>query len=288
MTTTDSGGTTSGTNDAGTDDDASTAPAPRTHAPRARTATEPQEAVGHGLVPVDVPSSKDGEDTDETEHAGGVVKSDNVGDGVRARPDDGWVDPRTRARRFVDRQLDVIKYDRWRAAEALVSLVVVAGATILVLAATHPNLVLRNTTPTGGDMGSHVWGPMYLMRHLLPKGRLSGWTARLVRRLPRVPVLHGRSLAVRRRIARRASAICSPIPVALGMVASRSVDGSPRRCIGSGGHCSSSASSGSCWSSPCRTTSRSRSSRSSAWSRCPRPHGRSASWPTCRSRSRHC
>jgi hypothetical protein len=40
----------------------------------------------------------------------------------------------------------------------------------------HPELVLRNTTPTGGDMGSHVWGPAYLRDYLLPHGQLTGWT----------------------------------------------------------------------------------------------------------------
>ncbi len=107
------------------------------------------------------------------------VVSDEMTRGSTAAPaleDEARIGPMTRARRFTIRQLDTMRRDRWRAAEAFVSLFVVAGATILVLAAAHPNLVLRDTTPTGGDMGSHVWGPMYLMRHLLPKGRLSGWT----------------------------------------------------------------------------------------------------------------
>ncbi|MEJ7585110.1 MAG: hypothetical protein WKF43_13755, partial [Acidimicrobiales bacterium] len=39
-----------------------------------------------------------------------------------------------------------------------------------------PGLILRENTPTGGDMGAHVWGPMYLLEHLLPHGRLSGWS----------------------------------------------------------------------------------------------------------------
>ena len=34
-----------------------------------------------------------------------------------------------------------------------------------------------DTTPAGGDMGAHVWGPAYLRDVLLPSGRLSGWTA---------------------------------------------------------------------------------------------------------------
>jgi hypothetical protein len=53
---------------------------------------------------------------------------------------------------------------------------VVLGATLLVLAALHPNLILRNNTPTGGDMGAHVWGPAYLRDVLLPHFRLTGWS----------------------------------------------------------------------------------------------------------------
>ncbi len=40
---------------------------------------------------------------------------------------------------------------------------------------TEPLLFL-NTTPSGGDMGAHVWGPAFLRDHLLPQGLLAGWT----------------------------------------------------------------------------------------------------------------
>ncbi len=39
-----------------------------------------------------------------------------------------------------------------------------------------PNLILSNTTATGGDMGAHVWGPAYLRDSLLPNLRVTGWT----------------------------------------------------------------------------------------------------------------
>jgi len=38
------------------------------------------------------------------------------------------------------------------------------------------DLINDDTTPTGGDMGSHVWGPAFLRDHLLPNGQLSGWS----------------------------------------------------------------------------------------------------------------
>jgi hypothetical protein len=60
--------------------------------------------------------------------------------------------------------------------EGWISLGVVAIATGFVLAQLQPELLVRNTTPAGGDMGAHVWGPAYLRDHLLPHGRLTGWT----------------------------------------------------------------------------------------------------------------
>ena len=77
-----------------------------------------------------------------------------------------------RWRRLVQRLAD----DPGRVAEALVSLASVVLATALILRTLHPDLLWANTTPTGGDMGAHVWGPRYLLDHLLPQGRLSGWT----------------------------------------------------------------------------------------------------------------
>lgn len=53
---------------------------------------------------------------------------------------------------------------------------VVLGATLIVLSVLHPDLILRNTTPTGGDMGAHVWGPAYLRDVLLADWRLTGWS----------------------------------------------------------------------------------------------------------------
>lgn len=62
-------------------------------------------------------------------------------------------------------------------AETWVTLVVVGGCCAFTLAQLHPELIFSNTTPAGGDMGAHVWGPAYLRDVLLPSGRLSGWSA---------------------------------------------------------------------------------------------------------------
>ena len=63
--------------------------------------------------------------------------------------------------------------DYWK---RLSTIVVVGGATIFLLLTLHPGLILRDNTPTGGDMGAHVWGPAFLRDHLLSKFRLSGWS----------------------------------------------------------------------------------------------------------------
>jgi len=58
----------------------------------------------------------------------------------------------------------------------LVSWVVVGLACVFVFASLSPHGILSTNTPTGGDMGAHVWGPAYLRDHLLPSFRLTGWT----------------------------------------------------------------------------------------------------------------
>jgi len=74
----------------------------------------------------------------------------------------GWIDK-------VAGRLSSISIEGW------ITFVIVAGSVIFTLAQLHPNLLFSNTTPTGGDMGAHVWGPAYLRDHILPHWRLSGW-----------------------------------------------------------------------------------------------------------------
>src|SRR5947208_1101714 len=58
----------------------------------------------------------------------------------------------------------------------LIELIVVVGACVFVFLQLQPSLLFAHTTPAGGDMGAHVWQPAYLRDHLLPHGRLTGWT----------------------------------------------------------------------------------------------------------------
>ncbi|MGB3055209.1 MAG: hypothetical protein WBB52_10180 [Acidimicrobiales bacterium] len=74
------------------------------------------------------------------------------------------------------RLVEFVRADPGRVVEAAVSLLSVTLATALVLRTLNVELLWADTTPTGGDMGAHVWGPRYLLDNLLPQGRLSGWT----------------------------------------------------------------------------------------------------------------
>ncbi len=62
------------------------------------------------------------------------------------------------------------------AAGALVGGAIVVGCSLFVLWQLAPGRVLLDTTPIGGDLTAHVWGPAFLRDHLLPNGRLSGWS----------------------------------------------------------------------------------------------------------------
>lgn len=60
--------------------------------------------------------------------------------------------------------------------QTIVEMAVVAGAVGFVVWQMQPSLILADTTPAGGDTGAHVWAPAYLRDHLLPHGRITGWT----------------------------------------------------------------------------------------------------------------
>lgn len=52
----------------------------------------------------------------------------------------------------------------------------VVGASLIIFVVMNPWLIFTATTPTGGDMGAHVFGPAYLRDNLLPEGRILGWS----------------------------------------------------------------------------------------------------------------
>ncbi len=60
--------------------------------------------------------------------------------------------------------------------QTAITIAMVVFATAFVVWNLRPGLWLDNTTPTGGDMGAHVWSPAYLRDVLLPDFRLTGWS----------------------------------------------------------------------------------------------------------------
>lgn len=53
---------------------------------------------------------------------------------------------------------------------------IVVGVTLFVVGNLRPWTWFLDTTPTGGDLGAHVWSPAYLRDVLLGDLRLTGWT----------------------------------------------------------------------------------------------------------------
>lgn len=84
-------------------------------------------------------------------------------------------------------QLELLEEDeprpsRWESAsdvrrgvEIATTVIVVGGCVLFTLLQLSPSLLFSATTPTGGDMGAHVWAPAYLRDHILPHWRLTGW-----------------------------------------------------------------------------------------------------------------
>ena len=63
-----------------------------------------------------------------------------------------------------------------RRLEAVLSGAVLAVVVAFVVVNLRPGTWFLETTPTGGDLGAHVWAPAYLRDVLLGEFRLTGWT----------------------------------------------------------------------------------------------------------------
>ncbi len=61
--------------------------------------------------------------------------------------------------------------------EKLLAVLIVGVAAIVVFAMLDGrDILFNNSTPTGGDMGAHVWTGDFVWRKLLSQGRLTGWS----------------------------------------------------------------------------------------------------------------
>ncbi len=64
----------------------------------------------------------------------------------------------------------------WWSRPRPVALLATGLVSLAVLMIMNPLLLVAANTPSGGDMGAHVYAPAYLRDHLLPSGRLMGWS----------------------------------------------------------------------------------------------------------------
>ncbi|MDG2029294.1 MAG: hypothetical protein P8J50_19540 [Acidimicrobiales bacterium] len=58
----------------------------------------------------------------------------------------------------------------------VVTALIVGAVTLFVVWTMSPWAWFVDSTPTGGDMGAHVWSPKFLRDELLPNFRLTGWS----------------------------------------------------------------------------------------------------------------
>jgi len=77
---------------------------------------------------------------------------------------------------FFKRKYELFSTNTTLAILQLLTFLGVVGSSLTVFISVHPNLIFKNTTPTGGDMGAHVWWPAYMRDILLPAGRVFGWS----------------------------------------------------------------------------------------------------------------
>ena len=131
------------------------------------------------LVEHDGTRDDDGVEAAERTSLDALAVDDASPDGT-ARPRTGRGDDIINriGRRIVRRPRDWLDapWPTSRVVRYITALVMVGGATLAVLNVVQPQLIIKNNTPTGGDMGAHVMGPAYLRDHLLPHLQLSGWS----------------------------------------------------------------------------------------------------------------
>ncbi len=107
-----------------------------------------------------------------------LLSDDNNGVPIDLQTDADSGDPAAELRNAASSGRLKRRVERVRSAPltSWVTFVVVTLAAGLVFWRLHPSKILMDTTPAGGDMGAHVWGPAYLRDSLLSNGSIRGWT----------------------------------------------------------------------------------------------------------------
>jgi hypothetical protein len=136
----------------------------------------------------------DTSDTSDTTDTGETIAEDGAGTGAGESGTGGAVAPDEPAaaglgtrvlQRVVRRPLAWWRrpWDNERIVRVLVTSATLVTTTVVMMLVVHFNpispgsdLIFDDTTPTGGDMGAHVWAPAFLRDHFLPNFQLSGWS----------------------------------------------------------------------------------------------------------------
>jgi len=112
--------------------------------------------------------------TDQLLGLGREQRDDAVADDGAARDDvvadDGASSDDGAGPRHDPRVDGVRRVDHW------IGVLIVVACCGFVFWKLHPQLLFRDTTANGGDMGAHVWLPAYLRDHVLGKWQVAGWS----------------------------------------------------------------------------------------------------------------
>ena len=150
--------------------------------PSAAGAVQQVEATGDTLI-----------DDDEIARArrAGVLDESQFPDDADTADTPDVVDDRSLAERAAGRMVrrPVAWWNAPWTTERVIKLIVTASSLIIttwiITRVVHftplpfagdSDLILDQTTPTGGDMGAHVWAPAFLRDHYIGNGQLSGWS----------------------------------------------------------------------------------------------------------------
>jgi hypothetical protein len=115
--------------------------------------------------------------TDEEPAADGADPGDTGGVAAAPPPPPTWW--QRAGRRIVRRPVEWAErpWPTSRVVQVVVTGLSLLVTTYVMLNVVHfTDLVWEDNTPTGGDMGAHVWGPAYLRDVLLPNWQLNGWS----------------------------------------------------------------------------------------------------------------
>jgi hypothetical protein len=77
---------------------------------------------------------------------------------------------------FIERKIKLLSTNPLNALLQILTAIGVALSSLTIFRSVHPGLIFDDTTPTGGDMGAHVWWPAFMRDFVFKSGRVFGWS----------------------------------------------------------------------------------------------------------------